>query len=490
VARLEYAGFEALFEQCDLWIREGQTALARGKLKKINIRKIPRNNVVRFCTLARRAQLWDVSLRAMKPIVRPKAGGSNATPDEKIEYALSLWRVGAHKEAEGLLSDPKVAGNPRVGLAQAHGMMQRWDYESALMALDKFISSSGVTEYERCVGQVNRLACLAFLGREEFTAAHAGLDRQLDQGKLNLLRANASEIQAQNFIHRGQLDKAGRALDIARELIGQEKGRSTFLIGKWQAILNGLAEKSTGPLNAFRQTALANKSWEVLRDIDYFYDLIDPASGWGDFCYYGTPYKGFRDKLRARREFPAEKWLVAGLGQGEGKEFDPWYPKQGDAEIPHRFVLLLLRDFYRPVTLGEAFQLIHSDQYFDIDIATGRIRQLVHRTRKWIKENGLPFRIEEQNGAYSLRITRGTKLLCRDHMLPLQKEAFAFARLSLSHSGLKSTAEWARIMGKPHEQARRWLVNGLAEGLLDRHGQGQFITYRIKESCARSILRP
>ena len=465
-------------DQCDLWIRSGKSALARRRIQNFNFRKLPRPLLHRYSSLARRTQLWSLALKALRPIVRPRVNGSvEAFANEKIEYALALWRVGASKEASDLLNDPKLANEPRVWLAKAHGHLHKWEYSQALPLLNQFIQSSAISEYEKTVAQVNRLACLSYLADDSFAATHQVLDEQLKSKGLTLLRANALEIKAQSLLMSRDFAGARATLSSAQELIAMEEGLSKFLVQKWSGILEALISQSPDKLLELRQKAIAMSNWESVRDFDFFHTMLDPQSRWANFAYYGTPFRSFRLKLEDIRSFPKEQ--VVEQKDHAPDKFDPWFVKNGDGGLAHRCMNLLLRDFYRPTSLGEIFALIHPDQYFDFEASLGRVRQMVSRLNTWIKRSQAPLRLEEHQGSYSLRIKNSGAILCRRAILPVEQTPFLFARLTDKYDAMMSNAEWSAIMGRSEPQTRKVLVKGISEGCVIKFGRGQFTKYQI-----------
>ncbi len=479
--------FSASLDLCDQWIREGQANLARKEILRWDLKSIPRPLASRFGAIARRTQLWNVSLRVLRPIVRPPVASMNdAFPDEKSEYALSLWRVGAFGEAQSILADPKLQQEPRVWLAQAHGHIHRWDYELALPLLRAYVGAPNISEYERRIGEVNLLACLRNLGDESFEETFAILNQSLQNSQNVLLQANSMEMRAQFLIGKGDYTQAEKVLLQARELITQESGRSTFLIEKWLAIQKALASQSSDVFETIRKKALAISNWEALRDIDYYQTVFDPQCRWSQFAYFGTPFRRFRKKLKQLRTFNDSAWLS--LEDGASVKVDPWFIGEDDGDLCHRFMTLMLRDLYRPVLAGEIFSLIHPDQFFDQDIAANRIRKLVGRTKKYLLSHNLPFRLEERDGAYSLRFKSEGCVLLRKELLPLDKVSFFFARHSSRYGQSIPSAEWATEIGKSEEQTRRLLALGVRDGQIIKSGQGQFTTYALTPNSQAESL--
>ncbi len=469
---------EASLNQCDDWIRGGQSALARRRIRNINFRKVPRHLLHRFCGLARRTQQWSLSLRALQPVLRPNVRDSVAAfPNEKIEYALALWRIGAFNEAETLLADPKLKDEPRVLLARAHGHLHRWDYSRALVVLSQFIKSPGISEYEKIIAEVNRLACLSFLSDKSFLSEFERLETRLEQGRFSLLRANALEIKAQWQMMSHELSSAHATLKVARKLIEMENGLSTFLIDKWDRINQALMSGSPNNLNVLRKQALAIGNWESIRDIDFFHTMLDPNCRWANMAYYGTPYRSFRLRLEDLRKFPDQQWVS--LTSTATRKMDPWFIDTGDGSLVHRLLVLMLSDMYRPVTPGEIFAVIHPGEYFNIEVAFTRVRQLIRRTKMWIKKQKLPVRIEEKQGFYSMRMEPNALVLCRRRVLPVEKSAFFFARFTNHYDEALASPQWAKILDKSGEQTRRILIQAAAEGVVAKFGKGQFTTYSI-----------
>src|SRR5687767_9650300 len=142
-------------EDIDTLIREGNSALAKRRLREVNRNEIDRKDLAQACAMATRSGLPELAIRWLNPIVRAERKLLKpATEREKAEYAIALIRIGAQPEALGILKGLSAREHPQVLLFRAIGHFSQWDYESALPVLDEYLTLQ-LTDYQRLVGMVN-----------------------------------------------------------------------------------------------------------------------------------------------------------------------------------------------------------------------------------------------------------------------------------------------------------------------------------------------
>ncbi len=93
--------FNTLAKQIDELIRSGKGAVARKLLEETEGKKLPRELSARFAALAWRANLPELGVRILNPLIRTeRRRPAIATDEEKAEYAqclsnvhLAAWRL-------------------------------------------------------------------------------------------------------------------------------------------------------------------------------------------------------------------------------------------------------------------------------------------------------------------------------------------------------------------------------------------------------------
>ncbi len=463
-------------------IRGGEIEAVRNALMAPDMTRVPRAHCARLANIARRAQRPSLSLRLLLPLVRPKVKNfQSASRDELLEYAYALQRVGARHESLKMFEDlSKDDFKAHLGSAFHH--ISEWNYTEALVHIDKVLGHAQISKYEVVVARVNRLACLVALGDREAERLFFQLGRSMENEGSLVLRANILEIMAQYWIDVGNFSEARRMLGEAKELLVDSSDINRLLIEKWLVVCEALEHGSVVRLDDFRRRALALNHWETLRDLDYVRAKVDPASRWADWVFYGTPFAAFRRRLQDVRIFSDACWVAR--EDRPVKKWDPWFPGGGEGDLMHRFTASLLRDFYRPACVGEIFSNLFPDQYFDINVSPNRIHQIASRARHWLEQEGVPARLEEAGGSYSLRWDSGLALLARRSPIRFTKVEFLFERFRQPLPVALTAREWAEKLACSAEKCKRLLREGSEAGLIEVQRKGQYSKYILKPRTA------
>lgn len=477
---------DRLLEDLERQVREGLLRDVQERLEKLRLTGWGPDHVLRAANLARRVHRPRLTLKWLHPRIRPEAGLETepASPGEVCEYAVGLHRIGAYREALELLRGPGVDGAPQARLYQAFGHFAQWDYVGGLSFIESYLRHPGLTDpYQRRVGVINQIAALVFLERyaEALSVADPLLE-DLRRDRQSLLWANALELRSQIHIGRGDFRSARSELREAGGLLQSFETVEGLFVEKWTAILDALEKNDPGVLQEFRAKALKLGHWETLRDLDFYRLKIAPQEGAFRWLYFGTPYPAYRRRLReefaARFAVPAEAWVQH--GEGADFEVDPLRVGEELGEIPHRILILLLRDFYKPQRVGEIFSEIFPDEYFNPSSSINRVHQNMKRARDWIAELRWPIRLEEREGAYGLRLGERTRIFVREHPLPLTGEGLVLESLRPVFGDREFTAqEVSEKLGASNAKAGRLLKRALASSQIEKTGAGRNTRYRL-----------
>lgn len=465
-----------LIQYCEHLLRQGQIAAVQQRLKKISSAEIPRGYTADLASMARRAHLWKLSLRWLYSIVRPKIKTDKGpSPREVIEYALALQKAGALNEAHQLLSQVDFVAEPRALLSMAYIHMASWDYPAAKILILRYLQSKNLTTYETLVARVNLLAALVFLKDERAESILPELEAELIQGEYKLLLSNCLEISAQYFASKAGWAEATAALVRAEKLVGQEKYLDALFVKKWKAIVTALKNNNPAPLTEFRPLALSEGHWETLRDLDFYQAVLQPEGFWGNWVYYGTPHSQFRKRMESLRDFPMEQWIQR--SPKTTVKIDPWFPKDHEAALSHRCYVLLLRDLYRPLRVGEIFGALFPDEFYNPESSPNRVHQTITRMSKWLTDLSLPFHLHENEGAYSLRIEENIQLLGRRQILQFDECHFTFDRYQSKLPPEFTADDIAQVIGLPKSNLHRMIKTATEQNVLIKLGQGRYTTY-------------
>src|SRR3989344_5319653 len=92
-------------EEIDLLIREGRNGEARKRLQLIEVKSVRRSDRRPLANLARRAQMLNLAIRLLNPVVRSEEIlAAQATDAERAEYGVSLIFLGATQEGLEILN--------------------------------------------------------------------------------------------------------------------------------------------------------------------------------------------------------------------------------------------------------------------------------------------------------------------------------------------------------------------------------------------------
>jgi hypothetical protein len=498
---------DATFETIDEWIRRGRFRPASARLRAIapavlSQKSSPATEPTRlqFARLCRRAGLPMLSLRALKPIVRPgarrRAAALSAPPSVVTEYAASLLRLGATTEASAWLSGVRAEDAPEKLLFEAFARFNQWDYERSIAPLEAYCSDARVAPYARLVGQINLAAALTVVRKDERTERLLlELIEATRAGGYDLLYGNAVETLVQLRIHQS---RQSEAIELVREFEARgllKPGAESILFAKWEAIARRSADPSDpGARERLLEVAAQARgfgNWEVVRDCDYHEARIASDEARMARLYFGTPFAAYRERIvalgfdsaRAAYDWPLRTGrkpfvLDARTGEINGKAC----PELKPGSLGLKLVQGLASDFYRPWRVAEIHSMLYPGQHFDGESSPLRVHQLLHRTRAALQGAGCPIRLEEARESYRLSSPvaatvrvgamnavgdEGRALdLCRRLERELGRDEF-------------SVPEAGSRLGIPGQTLRRWLTQARSLGLVERVGRTRGARYRL-----------
>lgn len=180
-------------------------------------------------------------------------------------------------------------------------------------------------------------------------------------------------------------------------------------MSKWH-VLEAFESKSLDPLKLVKAEAARNSDWANMRDIDQFSLRVSFDEELFNHLVFGTPFKALRRRILLDLDHAPKKDFYIW-----GKENSPCLNvldgtidgrvTQKPGGKCHHLIEVLLRDFYRPLKMGELFAEIFPDDHFDIFSSPNRLHQILFRTREWLNEENIPLEIVE-NCKISLQVQR------------------------------------------------------------------------------------
>ncbi len=498
-----------MHKKFDETIRSGEITSVRNQIELLIPSAIPRKLVAAFADIARRvrSELWG--LRLMRPIVRSETPVfPKPTELELCTYAGLLIKVGALPEAKQKLLqlDRKNLANVDIFLGEIH--IAQWNYKDAVPHYKKILARKDLSDYVHAIAQVNFASALIFL--ESYTAAEKILPKLLQHcqdHKWELLYANTLEISAQLAVWQSNWNEVHRLLTEAEQVAGPNSHYRLY-IDKWRALAGlfkartemGSSDNEELKIVQIRQQALSLKSWETVRDLDFYLALYQKNVNVLLNVYFGTPHPAYKNRIK--KLFKKKGWLIPKsyfrkltsdstdrlldleTAQEVGRAMiEPIKPGQ----MLHRLLNILATDFYKPIAIGELFSKLYPDEYFNPDIAPGRVAQAVKLLRRWIEANQIPLMINVDNNRYSIAATAPYAFKITSTVQSASELQNAGFKTQLKRLSEKwpyqsfSALQASQFLEISASSARKLLAKALSQQRIYTSGTGRSTQYRFQK---------
>lgn len=408
--------WDILVVQVDELIRVGQINEARRVLMSVVPKEVPRSYMAPIARLARRTRLNYLTLRILKSVVQPEGLLEVSPTEEELAlFAGALIRVGGRNQGMKILSKLDWEANPEILMFQVDADFSEWNYLSAIPLLRRYIHSDGITDYQKLVGNLNLAASFVF--EDKIDQAQDLLSQIRAECKLRghkLLYANSLELSAQVSLSQEKFSEANRRLELAAQISQKGSGSYSFFLAKWRAISellqNPTDENQISKIKQLKIEATNLNDWESLRQLDFFCAIATRDEQLYLHLMAGTPYRNYRDVLSRRfidpPQLPSSYTMsldgpmresvrsIYKLNAQAGRFLNHNLPEGG---LPHRLLMLMTKDFYRPLPVGEAFSLLYEEEYFDPESSPNRIQNIVNRLSDWFKQYDVPLAIRSNH---------------------------------------------------------------------------------------------
>lgn len=465
-------------------LREGRIASAQKKLEATTAPSIPDKDLWLYGNWARRSGLPALTLRWLRPRVYPNSVQAPPTAAEKSEYAMGLQRLGAFSEAEKLLLEVDPQEYPAALLYRAFCRFSQWDYQSGQILLAELLSRKATLDtYTHYVARVNHAAALTSMAEAHADQELDALKEDLQREGHTLLLANVLELRAQRRLQAEAWPDVLATLDEAHRLLEKARLPDQLFIEKWRVVAQTMQSSDPKHLEQFRAKALELGHWETLRDLDFYKLKLEPDPINVNWLYWGTPYQSYRNRIRSLyapliSNDRGGTW-VSRLGSASSR-VDPLQAQDEIGEVGHRLIMLLIKDFYRPLRVGEIFSELFEGRMFDIETATNRVQQTVRSARGCLTKLDWNFRLENRDGTYGLRWASDMAVLCETKPWPTSRVGIIMRALERSVPGDGFGVNLAsETLNLSTSQTQRLLKEATAEGFLERFGAGKNTSYRF-----------
>jgi hypothetical protein len=478
-----------ILETLDETIRAGRVREARAQLKELArspAKQLHRNLRLPLAALARRTGLFSLALQLLHSAVRSEKGAlAQSSPAERVEYAGSLLQLGAVREARELLATVPGRDFPLADLFLAFGHFSEWEYGQAAPVLRRYVANPLLTGYQRLIGEVNLAAAMVIAGGQpdETRLLIERLLARTEQENNQLLYGNVLEIAAQDAFYQNE---SARMLSLLERIPNPDD----LMARKWRAIAktrrHGQQERGCEELRKVRSQALRELNWEAVRECDLFLGAALGEESLLRRVYFGSPFPAYRarvEQMCGRRFSGAVPSIELGSGENS-KELDLMQPtttglKPG--QLPHRLLLALFEDAYKPKSIAALHGAVFPESYFNPLSSPQQVHQGLKRLRLALAGSASFLGVAEAREFYRLRTRKGVRLEVK---FPKAEEAHrireAHWALALRRDGFVSgkARQVATIWGISLRSANRALGELARAGKLEKRGKGKATVYR------------
>lgn len=417
--------FKAEFSEIDSLIKTAQWRKAQKALVDLKRKKLPREILVDFAALCRRANYPGLGISALHPIIysNSKKLDATVTAAEKVEYAYCLIRVGANQEARHLLSDPLLQGSAEIVAILATLHVKDWNYPAAIPLFCRFLQVPEISEYSRRTGQLNLASCLLFEGKvsEAQALTNEVLASELFMGHA-VFAGTALRLAGTVAFELGEYENAIALFEKAYDKFPEINLVDRFLTRKWMGITRYVLSDGDKPskdqIQALYREAAAWKNWESIRDLDFYIACHRKDEKKLAHLFYGTPYRSYKKKIEERftdltipasyewrlRKSQTPKTKTKPKGKPKKVAMVDWTQAKSKPPEPIQCLLsILTSDFYRPFGLVELFEKLFQGEFYQSEKSEKSVYQLVLRAQKWLKKTKTPLTVEYNNDGVQLK---------------------------------------------------------------------------------------
>jgi len=479
----------ALIEEVDALIRGARTAEAQAILKKLKKKDIPRDYWYEIAALFRRANLFTEAILLLRPLIRPgKVILRESREVERVEYAASLLRLGAAKEAATLLDSVSAESFAEVLMYQAMIHLQDWNYDAAAPLLRQYLKRK-LTPYETLVGKMNLALCLLFDG--PFDEAETLLKDLLiateNTDAFLLVRGNTERLWGNLEVNRDRLPSALGHFQKSEQVLRNVGGLAHFFSRKWIAITEFLMSPSqTTGIAAIEEEALRLRHWETVRDLDFHRLVVNQSPALFHRLYFGSPQAQFRKRLTGKFPevaLPTEYYLP--LGEGPNADSPKVVvPTDGlkPGQMLHRLYFTLLSDFYQSFSVYTLFEKLFPEESYSPGSSEQRVHQAIKRLRTWFKTNRLPLTVKATGNSYALDATSPCRLYIEQLEKPVSLNEYRLKKLREKLGPAFSTADACRVLALSRRSVTELVQYGISSQELEKVGLSAATKYRFRRS--------
>ena len=433
-------------DKIDLLIRQGNLAPARRLLDQIHPNELP---VLDFARFYRRLGLFSKGLQILRPLLFLNEEVRKDAPREVlIEYAAHLSQLGLTREAKLHLAPLFGGTSYEQELANAFIHIKEWNFSAAKKHLFQALSASH-NDYEEKVANSNILNCL--LGEFNFKEAISfgeALINSLDSEKNRLLLGWAELGVAQAHFHL----HAEKSFDHYLQRSLKHLDLDTLAVTQW-ITLGECAFRPTPralrKLAALHDHAIQLGDWETLRDLTLYHFHLNRDSKTLEKLWWGSSTDFHQKRIEFWLKKTIEpKQLIWNAKEMTGITLQTKVTKKkpktlnlDDAphafklgQIPHRLLLAVTSDWFKPQTVPELFNHLFPERHYHPVHSPDLVYQAVRRLNAHFKQKQISLELISKQHRYFLHATGSTLFKKEIQLEPENHDPFLI--------------QWRRLIGE------------------------------------------
>lgn len=472
----------------DLLIKNGQSAEAWDRFKKIKISEIRPNLLKDFSTIARRLQKPLLGLKILRTPIRDHIQQKQKASDEDvIAYCHSLIKLGLFNETKRWLSEISADKYPEVYDLQARAEYGQWNHAAAAPLFKRYLDSIDPDSYLYLVGSLNLSASYLSSGRP--ASARKWLNQAIEKSVATdkkVILGNCYELMGQVCMDQGKYSESRRYLKRGAKVLGRNMGIWSFYLEKWdfvgQCLKNGYSKELVAEGRRLLKVAKFQGYWEDVREIERHLATIENDEARLLRIYFGTPFASYKRRViknySGKLVIPRELEVTLFGESCSARVFDA-HQALKDHPVLEKLFFILTRDFYRPLPVGYVFDSLYSDTWFDPLHSSDRLYDAVKRLRGCLEQEKRGS-VHWQSGGIQLIGQRPLKIIVRD------QESFADpADRCLKAVRRTFRGSWftrgqiCRELQVSASTALRLIQKGFENYKMEKTGMGRSVRYRF-----------
>lgn len=443
---------------------------------------IPKDLRFEFAQIARRLGMNKFAVKVLWPNIYEE---KRPLDRDVLEFASTIRGLGLVNQSLKLLG--QLPEQPLKSLYKAYGYISRWEYETAISHLQKYLNYPNLSEKQIVLAKLNLAS--AYVSTLKFDLALNSINEIEDICRSSYvhLYLNCQELKGQIYLHIKDFAKAHEVLNYAKEKSQSETGNTSLFIRKWHLLADcyeGKCAIDGDQVVEFKNTIRQAKHWETLRDFDLNLAFAFKNYSLLNQVYFGTPYGDYKEKIKLMSNHPMPNQLLVLDKRNKDqlvKNFDPRFFSSvalPEGKLLHRLMMLLLSDFYRPWSVGRIFDSLCPDQIYDPFSSPKKIYRLVEKLKSALELEKIPLHLKSTKQGYRLRPGYESCVVISDKMIFSTREEYFLNKLK-TVGNVFSRLDLQEVLNLTDAQAQSLIKTWIDKKELTTLGVGKSIKYKL-----------